>query len=68
MSHTAANCEVVVTEATQAEWQSMLDRLAGEKFGLSWDAFVAAYRAGEFLDTPSARDAEELAFLAPVVG
>lgn len=65
---TVASDSVVVEEMTAEEGREMVERAAQERFGLSWDEFYAAYRAGQFVGTEQARPAEELAFLARFAG
>ena len=57
---------VEVEELTEEQGRELAERSAHEAFGLTWDEFHRAYLAGEFVGTPRAREAEHLAFLAPL--
>jgi hypothetical protein len=63
-SKTAEQTAVLIEEATEESGPAMLERLAQERFGLTWEAFFDAYQRGDFTGTEDARLAEELAFLS----
>lgn len=62
---TIASEAVEVEEMTAEQGQQMLERASAEKFKMTWSEFYGEYQRGGFVGTPRARDAEELAFLAP---
>lgn len=70
MTHAAVtrDASVEVEELTPEQGRAMLEDAARDRFGSSWDDFLEAYSAGAFTGTERARDAEELAFLAPFAG
>jgi hypothetical protein len=69
VSHaTASPTAVTVEEISTEQGLALLEQHAQERFGLSWPDFHEAYMAGKFQGTPDARQAEELAFLAPLAG
>lgn len=63
-----AGGSVEIEEMSAEQGRDMLERSAQAKFGVSWDEFFRAYQAGEYVGTDQAREAEELAFLAPFAG
>lgn len=59
---------VEIEELTEQQARDLAERAAQDAFGLSWDDFFRAYTAGEYVGSPRAREAEHLAFLAPLAG
>jgi hypothetical protein len=59
---------VEVEELTVEQGRAMLEATAQDRFGVSWDEFFRSYQGGEYVGTERAREAEELAFLAPFAG
>lgn len=51
---------------TQAQLQALREREAQQYFGMSADAFIAAYRAGAFDDDIDRPRMQELRMLFPV--
>lgn len=65
---TVAGGSVEVEEMTAEQGREIAERAAQDRFGMSWDAFYAAYRSGAYVGTEQARASEEVAFLAPFAG
>lgn len=59
---------VEVEELSAQQGIDMLEAAAHDRFGVSWNVFFRAYESGEYVGTDRAREAEELAFLAPFAG
>lgn len=68
MADTTVDNTVEIEEMTSDQARAMLEQNAHQRFGTSWEDFYGAYSAGDFVGTDRARDAEELAFLAPFAG
>lgn len=68
MADTTVDNTVEIEEMTPEQARVMLEVSARERFGTPWEDFYGAYAAGAFVGTDRARDAEDLAFLAPFAG